>query len=98
MRIVVACGIVLGAVALLQPAAVALVYLDSPREQLPARSHHGATEFMQPCPGGLIFLQTEHSLPSQRAGAVLLSGHPPHRAEPDRQRSPRVLEDRSCCH
>ena len=63
-----------------------------------ASSDHGATEFMQPSPGRLITLESEHSLQTQGTGAVLLRGHPPHGAEPDRQRSPGALEDRSRRH
>src|SRR5690349_17660080 len=59
---------------------------------------HGASQFMQPHPGRLVALQPEHSLQSQGAGTVLLSGNPPHGAKPDRQRGPRILEDRPSCH
>src|SRR5215471_15282790 len=60
--------------------------------------HHGAAQFMQHRPRRLILLQAEHSLQPQRAGAILLGGYPPHGAEPDRQWSPGILEDRPCCH
>src|ERR1022692_233367 len=83
--------------ALLQTADVAFIYLHSAREQITPRSYHGAAQFMQQCPRCLIPFQSQHSLQSQRASPVLLSGHPPHGAKPHRQRSPRILEDRSGC-
>src|SRR5580692_6620837 len=53
---------------------------------------------MQPGPCRLVTLQTEYSLQAQRAGAVLLARHPPHSSKPNRQGSPRILENRARCH
>lgn len=52
-------------------------------------------QFMQPSPGRLIAAQAQHPLQPQSADAVLPSGHPPHGPEPSRERSVRILEDRS---
>src|SRR5215831_7722928 len=49
-------------------------------------------------PGSLVAAQTQHPLQTQSADAVLLSDHPPHRPEPNRERGVRILEDRSCRH
>src|SRR5487761_1175149 len=73
---------------------VAFVYFDPAVEQVSPRPDHGAAQLVQPGPGRLIALQAQHPLQSQRAGAILLRCHPPHGAEPHRQGSSRVLENR----
>jgi len=83
---------------LFQAADIAFIHFDSAGEQITSRSYHGAAQFMQHRPGCLIFFQPQHSLQSQRAGPVLLRGHPPHRAKPHGQRNACVLEDRSGRH
>src|SRR6516164_896432 len=77
---------------------VSLVHLHSPRQQGAPGPNHRPTQFMQPRPGRLVSAQAQHSLQSQGAGSLLLDRHPPHRAEPQRQRRTGVLKDRSGRH
>ena len=79
--------------ALLFAAPVRLVHFHHSGEAIPARSHHGAPQFMQPSPRGVVTPQAQHPLESDSAGAVLLAGDCPHRPEPNRERFARVLED-----
>src|ERR1035437_9947902 len=79
---------------LLQPTQIAFVHLDPAGEQIAPRPHHGAAQFMQPRPGRLIALQTQHSLQPQRADTVLLTAPPPYGLKPQPQRSAGVLKNR----
>src|ERR1017187_9626247 len=75
-----------------------LVHFHPAREPITTGSDHRAPQFMQPRPGRPITAQSKDPLQTQRAGAVLLAGHIPHRPKPDRQRLPRVLEHRASRH
>src|ERR1035437_2687885 len=72
-----------------------LVHFHPAREPITTGSDHRAPQFMQPRPGRPITAQSKDPLQIQRAGAVLLAGHIPHRPKPDRQRLPRVLDRKS---
>ena len=50
--------------ALFQATDIAFIHLHSAGEQITSRSYHGAAQFMQHHPGGLIFFQPQHSLQS----------------------------------
>ncbi len=78
--------------ALLQTTHIALVHFDSAREQIPSRPYDGVAQFSKPRPGRLIFLQPQHSLQPQRAGAGPLGCHPRDGAKLHWQRSPRTLK------
>src|ERR1035441_123135 len=79
----------------LQSAQIALVHLDDAQQPLPAWPDHGAPQFVQARPGSLVAPPAKHLLQTPRADPVLLAGHPPHGAEPYRQRRARILEHRS---
>lgn len=68
-------------------------HFDPAAEQVSPRPDHGAAQLVQPGSDRPIALQAQHPLQSQRAGAIVLRGHPPHGAELHRQRSSRVLEN-----
>src|SRR5215469_1707083 len=80
---------------LFQSAQVSLVHLDPTAQLVTARSHHGPSQFVQPCPGGDVAAQTQNALQPQRTGSVLLRRHPPDSPEPQGQRFPGILEDRT---
>src|ERR1700684_1911283 len=82
----------------LQAADITFVHLHSAGKSVACRPHHGASQLMQPRPGRLVALQSEHPLQTQCAGTALLRRHPPHGAEPDWQWGSRALEDRPGCH
>src|SRR5215831_16006242 len=84
--------------ALINAGGESLVYLDPARQPVAPGPKHGATQLVQPSPGGLIALQFEDALQTQGAGAILLRRHPVHSAKPIGQWLACVLEDRPCCH
>src|SRR5439155_1179233 len=75
-------------------APVGLVHFDAPREPVPSRTDHGASQLVQPGPCGHIAPQAEALLQLKSARAGFLAGDPPHRAKPLRQRLPRILKNR----
>src|SRR6266699_4663841 len=77
---------------------VGFVHLDASRQTVPPRSHHRATQLVQPRPCCLVASQSKYPLQPQGAGPVLLRRNPVHRAKPIHQGLARVLEDRPCCH
>jgi len=79
----------------LLPANVGLINLDRAREPISSRPDHRAPKLMQPCPGRFITPQSQNPLQSLRAGPIFLTGYPPNRSEPHRQRQPRPIKDGS---
>src|SRR5664279_4746059 len=71
---------------------------DNTRQQVPFGADHGASEFVQPRPRGLVRPKSQHPLQAQRGHAVLLRGDEPDRGEPRRQRGADPMEDRPCGH
>ena len=56
---------------------VDLVHFDPPSQPVPSRTHHGASQLVQPGPPSLVLPQAQDPLQSQCADVVLLSRHPP---------------------
>jgi hypothetical protein len=56
----------------LYPADDRLIYLNLSRELVTTRTDHGSSQFVQPCPGGLVCAQAEDLLQVQSARTVLL--------------------------
>jgi hypothetical protein len=80
--------------AFFQTAEIGLVHFHPSRQFVAARSDHGPTQFVQPCPGRLVTPQPQHPLDPQRTRPVFLAGHIPHRPEPHDQRLAYILENR----
>jgi len=76
---------------------VSLVDLAGSGQSIPARPHHGPSQFVHPTLSGLVASEPQHTLQTQGADTVLLAGHPPQGAEPNPQGSARVLKDRPRC-
>jgi len=72
--------------------------LDHPVEQVPSETNHRPAQLVQPRPRGLIAAQAEHALQTERADALLLVDHVPHRREPALKRRSRPGEDRAGGH
>jgi len=49
-----------------------LVYFDFPLERLPPRSHHGASQLVEACPGSFVTAQTQGPLKPQGTDSGLL--------------------------
>ena len=77
---------------------IGFVHLDPPAEAIAARTHHGATELVEPRPRRLVAAQAQRPLQPQGAHPGLLVRDPPHRPKPRGQRRPRVLKDRAGGH
>src|SRR6266702_1267928 len=82
----------------LDSTSVRLIDLHGSVEPITAWADHRPPQFVQPGPSGDVAPQTEDPLEVQGAGAVLLRRDPPDRAEPQRQRFSRVLENRAGSH
>lgn len=74
---------------------VALVDLHDSRQAIAARPNHRTAELVEPRPGGLIAVNTEHPLEGQGVGSVLVAGDLPGGDEPQLERLTGSLEDRS---
>lgn len=83
---------------LFRAAYVSFVHLDSTRQPVASRTHHGTPQFVQPRPRCSVATQTQNLLHAQGAGSCFERGDPPHGPEPQHQWFVRVLEDRSGCH
>lgn len=70
------------------------IYFNHTRQTVTARTHHGATQFMQPCPSRAIASQTKYTFQPECTGPIFLPGYPPYRPKPDRQRLVSVLKNR----
>jgi hypothetical protein len=79
----------------LLPANVGLINLDRACEPISFGPDHSTTKLMQPCPGRFITAQSQNPLQSLRAGPVFLTGYPPNRSQPHRQRQPRPIKNGS---
>ena len=75
-----------------------LVNFDRSVEAIPAWTHHGPAQLMQPKPGRLVAAQPQDALEAQGTGARLLTRNQPHRAKPHPQRQMGPLKDRSRSH
>jgi hypothetical protein len=82
--------------AFFQPAEISFVYLHAPADSITAGAYHGAPDFVQPSPCGLITSEPKNTLKAKRTGTVFLGYHPPDRPKPNRQGRPSSLEDRAC--
>ena len=71
---------------------IGLIHFQRARTAISSRPDHGPPELVEPSPGRVIAAQTENLLEAQRADARFLTGHPPHRPEPDGQRFASTLE------
>jgi len=71
--------------------------LNVARKLIATRAHHRPPQFMEPSPRCLIAAETQDSLESQGAGAVLLGDHPPHHLKPQAQGLPRSMEEGAGC-
>jgi len=78
---------------LFQPSQIGFVHLHDPRESFPPGPYHGPPQFVQTHPSRLVATQAQNSLQSQGADPILLTRHPPHRPEPNRQRCPGALKN-----
>jgi len=74
---------------------VGLINLDRAREPISPGPDHSTPKLMQPRPGRFITAQSQNPLQSLRAGPIFLTGYPPNRSEPHRQRQPRPIKDGS---
>src|SRR5208282_5981588 len=74
-------------------APVGFVHFNNTRQPVAARPDHGSTQLVQDRPSGFVAAQTQRTLQSQGADAVLLVGDVPHRSKPSPQRQVAVLED-----
>jgi hypothetical protein len=74
------------------------VNLDSARQAISARSHHGSTKLMEPYPYGFISLEPQNSLESHGADSILLTDYVPNRAKPKLKRFSSILKDGPCRH
>ncbi len=68
--------------------------LDASLQTVPARTHHCATQFVQPCPSRQIATQAQRTLHTDRTGPVLLTRDVPHGPKPHSQRLARILKNR----
>ena len=71
---------------------IGLIHFQRVRKAISSRPDHGPPELVEPSPGRVIAAQTENLLEAQRADARFLTGHPPHRPEPDGQWFASTLE------
>lgn len=78
------------------PSNVGFVHFDETTEAITPRADHGPAHLVQPGPRRLIAPESEYPFQAQRAGAVLLTRHPPEGSKPHRQGFVGVLKDRSC--
>jgi len=79
-------------------APLGFIHLDRSPQTIPARPHHGSTEFVQPCPCRHIAAQAEHLLQAHCTGTILLARNMPDRPEPHPQRLSGVLKHSPCGH
>src|SRR5271169_2136254 len=80
---------------LFQPTQIGLVRLHASRESFPSGPYHSSPQFVQTHPSRLVASQAQNPLESQGADPILLTRHPPHRPEPNRQGRPGALKNRS---
>jgi len=79
--------------AFLQSSQIGFVDFDPATQPISSRPNHRTSKLMQQHPSGLV-TASKHPFQSQSAGAVFLTGHPPHRPEPYRQRQMGILKNR----
>ena len=72
------------------------VNLDSARQAISARPHHGSAKLMKPYPYGFISLDPQNSLESQGADSILLADYMPNRPKPKLKRFSGILKDGPC--
>jgi len=77
---------------------IGLIHLDDSDQPIPSGNDHGAPQCVQPCPRRPITTQSQNTLDSQGTRAIFLSGDPPNRSKPHRQRFVRPMENRSGHH
>ena len=68
------------------------VDFHDPRQSISTRPHHGATQLVQPVPGGPIASQAQGPLQPQCTDSILLVGHMPHRLKPHAEGFMRIGE------
>ncbi len=73
-----------------------LVNLYRSRKTISIRTDYGASQFVHPCPSGLIATKTKHPLLSLRTGTILLTRHPPCHPKPKHQWFSGSLKNGSC--
>jgi len=79
----------------LLPANVSLINLDRTREPISSGPDHSAPQLMQPRPGRFIAAQSQNPLQPLSVGPIFLTGYPPNRSEPHRQRQSRPVKNGS---
>jgi len=72
-----------------------VIHLDLAVQRLPRRVHHGAPQFVQQHPGGLVTTQPELALEQQRGQPAFVGHREVRRPEPCRQRRLRIVENRA---
>lgn len=80
----------------LSTAYIRFIHLHAARQLIPARSHHGPSQSMEPLPGGLVTAQAQHPLQTQSIGTIFLAGNVPHGPKPKGQRFMGPMEDCPC--
>lgn len=75
---------------------IGLIHFNATAELIPTRTQHGVSQFVQPCPCGLITSQPKSVFQSQSTRAVFLAGHKPYRGKPSSQGRPCMLKDGAC--
>ena len=78
------------------PANVGLVNFNTSAELISIRTHHGAPQFVQPCPCSLITPQPKNAFQPQSTCTVFLTGHKPDGSEPRCQWHPCTFKNGSC--
>ena len=76
------------------PTSVRFIHLDVPDQSVPVRPDHGAPEFLQAGPSGLVVPKVQQTLQTKHADAVLLIGDQPDGAEPSPKRKMTSMDDR----
>ena len=64
---------------------VGFIHFNSSRQTVSARSYHGSSQLMQPCPSRMIAAEAQYPLQPEGTDTVLLAHHVPDRAEPQFQ-------------
>jgi len=71
---------------LFESAYIGFVNLNGSAETFSVLPNHCTTQFVKPRPGRFITPQSENSFQTQSTCAILLTGYPPYRPEPQRQK------------
>ena len=76
---------------------ICFINFNQSRQPITARSHHGATQLVKPCPGGFISREAKLTLKPHCANPILFRSNQPHGEEPQPQRLASTVKNRPRC-